>query len=64
MNMVEIKKMALAHLLSPGSLKKIDLVRLIQHSEGYQECFGTPAVSGCGQTDCLWREDCRKQQAQ
>ena len=35
----------------------VELIREIQRSEGYSECFGTNKVD-CGQSECLWRKDC------
>lgn len=40
-------------------LKRADLVRLIQQSEGQQECCGTPVNEKCQQVDCIWQEVCK-----
>lgn len=43
--------------LKPGKLKKVDLIRAIQHKEGNTVCFGT-GKNFCDQTGCCWRDDC------
>jgi len=42
------------------NLKKNELVRAIQASEGNLVCFNAGYVDICGQSGCLWREDCLK----
>lgn len=39
---------------------KIELVRAVQKNEGNYDCFATPHVRECNQSNCLWREDCTK----
>jgi len=39
------------------TMKKADIIREIQKSEGNFPCFGT-AKDFCDQTDCIWRDDC------
>lgn len=59
MKMQEIRKIAKDRGLKVDSrTSKINLVRMIQRSEGYNDCFGTEIVKTCGQMNCLWREDC------
>jgi|YelNatPaOPRAMG01_1025707.scaffolds.fasta_scaffold01594_2 hypothetical protein len=59
MKMQEIRKIAKERGLRPDSrISKIELVRMIQRSEGYNDCFATELVKTCGQMKCLWREDC------
>lgn len=38
-------------------MKKAELIRAIQESEGNFPCFGT-ADGHCDRMDCLWRQDC------
>ncbi len=45
-----------------NKLRKIDLIREIQTAEGHDPCFGN--IPGCGQEDCLFREDCLTEMAQ
>ena len=59
MKLEEIKEIAKKHGIKVGKLKKADLVRAIQLSEGNAACFDTGQVSECGQQDCLWHADCR-----
>jgi aspartate oxidase len=35
-----------------------ELVRAIQRAEGNKDCYMSAQVLTCGQTNCLWREDC------
>lgn len=57
--MQEIRKIAKDRGLKVDSrISKINLVRMIQRSEGYNDCFATEHVKTCGQMNCLWREDC------
>ena len=38
---------------------KKDLIRTIQGTEGYTECFAT-ALKTCDQLSCCWKADCIK----
>ena len=60
MHMNEIKHIARDRGVTPGRLKKVDLVRAIQKAEGNTSCFRTDQADGCDQGQCLWREDCLK----
>ncbi len=55
--METVKEKARIFGISPGKLKKAEIIKRIQEAEGNFPCFGT-AVGGCSQTDCIWREDC------
>ncbi len=57
MKMIKIKQKAKLVGLSPGKLKKTDLVRAIQDKEGNYSCYQTSQAS-CDQTECCWRTDC------
>jgi len=58
MNVQEIRDIARQKGLRPGKTPKLELVRLIQSSEGNFECFATAVTGECDQTGCLWRNDC------
>jgi hypothetical protein len=58
MKVEEIKDKAKTMGIKPGKMKKVDLVRAIQHAEGNTECYNSGNVATCGQDQCLWREDC------
>lgn len=59
MNMKEIKIIAAERGVTPGKMKKTELVRAIQKVESNPECFMTGILDQCGELDCLWRSDCR-----
>ncbi len=59
MKLVEIKEIAKQYNISAGRMKKAELVRTIQKHEENDPCFETGKATTCGQTDCLWRDDCR-----
>ncbi|NVN90491.1 MAG: SAP domain-containing protein [Desulfuromonadales bacterium] len=59
MKLDEIKEIAKRHGITPGRMKKAELVRTIQQFEKNDPCFETGKASTCEQTDCLWKEDCR-----
>lgn len=58
MKLDDIRTIARTRDIKPGKLNKTELVRNIQRQEGNYDCFATPAINSCGQTGCLWREDC------
>ena len=47
-----------------GKMNKTELVKAIQREEGNRDCFATPYVRECNQLNCLWREDCLKEDLQ
>ncbi|HIJ90193.1 MAG: hypothetical protein OEV89_05435 [Desulfobulbaceae bacterium] len=57
MQMMEIKKMAKQIGVNSSKMKKTELIRSIQTSEGNNPCFQM-AKDHCAQADCLWRKDC------
>lgn len=59
MNFDQVKKIARDRGVKAGRLKKADLIRAIQTSEGNPACFDTGRIDQCGERDCLWREGCR-----
>ena len=58
MNVQEIRGIAKQMGLAPGKKPKLELVRLIQSTEGNFECFATAVNGECDQLGCLWRKDC------
>lgn len=58
MKIDDIKIIANNHEIKVGKMKKADLIRAIQASEGNFQCFETGQKDSCGQPDCLWRPDC------
>jgi hypothetical protein len=58
MKMQEIRNITKERGLKVGKMNKVNLIRTIQRAEGNADCFGTEHVKICGQTNCLWREDC------
>lgn len=57
MNMVAVKTKATAMGIKTGKMRKAELIRMIQQTEGHSPCFET-AKNDCDQHDCCWREDC------
>ncbi|MEW5768229.1 MAG: Rho termination factor N-terminal domain-containing protein [bacterium] len=60
MKMAEVKAKAEELGIKPGRMKKEELIRQIQRTEGNFDCFGTATEGRCDQTDCCWQEDCLK----
>ena len=58
MRMEEIKGIAQKKGILAGKLKKGELIRVIQTTEGNFPCFGRLTNSSCDQEACLWRPDC------
>lgn len=59
MTMGEIKDKAKNLGITPGTMKKTELIRAIQGAEGNNACYG--ATNGtCQWTDCCFRADCLK----
>jgi len=59
MTLAEIKKKARGLGITPGNMKKTELIRSIQTAEGFTACYGTSA-GDCPQFDCCFRTDCFK----
>ena len=59
MKLEEIKEIAKQRGIKAGKMKKVDMVRTIQETEGNQQCFSSGKAEECGQEGCLWREDCQ-----
>lgn len=58
MKIAEIKEIARRHRIKTTKMKKTDLIRAIQLSEGNQDCYDSDRSGECGQERCVWREDC------
>lgn len=59
MKMAEIKEKAKYLGITPGKMKKVELIRTIQTAEGFVPCFGT-SHGQCEQSECCFRGDCLK----
>jgi len=59
MKMPEIRRKAEALGITPGKMKKAELIHSIQRAEGYTPCFGT-SNGQCVHIDCCFMEDCLK----
>lgn len=57
MNMPEIKAKARDLGITPGKMKKTELIRSIQSAEGCTRCYGT-SNGQCPYTDCCFIKDC------
>lgn len=58
MKLQDIKEIAKNKGIKDLKLKKAELIKAIQRSEGNVDCFGSANLNGCEQEECLWREDC------
>jgi len=57
LGMQEIKMKAQALGLTPGNMKKPELIQAIQVAEGNTPCFGK-SNGRCLYTDCCFMQDC------
>lgn len=58
MKVQEIREIAQRLAIPASKLKKGELIRVIQRTEGNPECFDSGQAGRCGQRECLWAEDC------
>jgi hypothetical protein len=58
MKLQEIKVIAKTNGVRLGSMKKENIIKAIQRAEGNNDCFAKGIANECGQTNCLWRQDC------
>jgi hypothetical protein len=58
MNIKQLSEIAIKMGIKPTKLKKVELVRKIQRTEGNYDCFGTAYKGECDQLQCKWRSDC------
>ncbi|HEX9626724.1 MAG TPA: hypothetical protein VGA00_07290 [Acidiferrobacterales bacterium] len=61
MKLQKLRAIAQERGVAPGKHDKIELIRMIQRTEGNFDCFATARDGVCDQTGCLWREDCFEQ---
>ncbi|UCE98938.1 MAG: Rho termination factor N-terminal domain-containing protein [Planctomycetota bacterium] len=59
MKVNELKEKAKALGVTPGKMKKTELIHSIQQAEGNSQCFGK-SKGQCVQTDCCFMKDCVK----
>jgi len=58
-SMSEIKAKAKSLGITPGKMKKPELIHAIQIAEGYTPCFGR-SNGHCSNNDCCFMADCLK----
>jgi hypothetical protein len=58
MTLKEVKELAKRMNLRVTNVRKTDIIRTIQRSEGNNDCFKTGYANECSQFNCLWRQDC------
>jgi hypothetical protein len=58
MTLKQVKAVAKTKGIKVGNMKKENIIRTIQKTEGNFECFGTPINGECDQAGCIWRQDC------
>ncbi len=63
MKMDQIRSLAGKMGLQANGRKKRDLIQAIQNREHNVPCYGTERVAICGEHDCAWIDDCRKEKA-
>ena len=62
MKMQEIRERAAAvGLAGIGKLRKAELIREIQQTEGNDPCYGADWRQNCAEMLCCWRADCLKE---
>lgn len=59
MKLAEVRALAAQRGLNTDKMKKSEIIRAIQAAEGNTACFETGTSAKCGQTNCLWRTDCK-----
>ncbi|MHC4160217.1 MAG: Rho termination factor N-terminal domain-containing protein [Planctomycetota bacterium] len=57
--MPEIREKAKNLGITPGKMKKAELIRAVQQTEGYTACFGM-SNGQCVHADCCFMRDCLK----
>lgn len=58
MKIQQIRKIAKERGIKTANLKRPELIRMIQKSEGNFDCYGSATSGFCDQVECLWRKDC------
>lgn len=59
MKINDIKQLARDRGLVPGQMRKEEMIRALQAQEGNPQCYNTNLSADCGQSNCLWRSDCK-----
>jgi hypothetical protein len=54
----DVKDIAEKMGVDTRNLNKKELIRAIQRAEGNKDCYATAQVQTCGQTNCMWHQDC------
>jgi hypothetical protein len=62
MTMADIKSKAQQMGVTPGKMKKTELIHSIQRAEGCTPCYGR-SDGTCPWLECCWRSDCFKTKA-
>jgi hypothetical protein len=60
MTLKQVKDIAKTTGIKVGNMKKENIIRTIQKTEGNFDCFGTAIAGECDQMNCIWRGDCLK----
>ncbi len=60
MTLKQVKDIAKTKGIKVGNMKKANIIRTIQKTEGNFDCFGTAIAGECDQMNCIWRGDCLK----
>jgi hypothetical protein len=59
MDLKKVKDIAKSKGVESGKMKKAEIIKAIQRTEGNFDCFGSASESGyCDQQSCIWRKDC------
>jgi hypothetical protein len=59
MKMQETREIAKNMGIKTANMKKVDIIRAIQQAEGNCDCYNKGSAAECGQSTCLWRDDCK-----
>lgn len=62
MTMPEVRERAKMMGITPGKMKKAELIHSIQMAEGCTPCYGR-SNGQCPWLECCWRSDCFKTKA-
>lgn len=54
----QIQDIAKSKGINPVKMKKVDIIKTIQRTEGNFDCFGTATAGFCDQHGCLWITEC------
>ncbi len=63
MKIQEIRAIAKKKGVNSARMKKAELIRAIQKTEGNFDCYGSAAAGFCDQAECAWLSDCLKDSA-